>query len=127
MENQTGIGTGNLNYTEASIQEYKEGVGLFQEVMPDVVNGYNDFTGACFKEGTVSEKDKQLIATGISVYSRDEYCIMYHTKMALEKGATPEEIMESVAVASALGGGTAFSQGVTLVMDVLQQYQNQIH
>lgn len=116
----------SMTYIDASIQEYKEGIGHFQEKMPEVVRGYLDFTGACFAEGTMSEKQKQLMALAISIHIQDEYCMMYHTATALDKGASEQEVLETIAVAAAFGGGAAFSQGVTLVMDVLDQY-NRVH
>lgn len=111
-------------YIETSIREYKEGLGRLQEKLPDVAGGYMDFTGACFQEGVLGRKEKQLIALGIGIFSQDEYCIMYHTKGALDNGATEQEVLETVAVAAAFGGGAAISQGVTLVMDVVDHYRD---
>ncbi|WP_077625044.1 carboxymuconolactone decarboxylase family protein [Sediminibacillus massiliensis] len=115
------------NFFDDSILDYKEGSSRFQKALPKMTQGYFDFTEACFQAGSVGEKEKQLIALGISIYSQDEYCIMYHTKGAVEHGATEEEIMETVAVSAALGGGAAFSQGVTLVMDTFDYYENRAH
>ncbi len=119
---RSGNSAYSMAYIDASIQEYKEGIGQFQKRMPDVVRGYLDFTGACFAEGAMSEKQKQLMALAISIQIQDEYCMMYHTATALDKGASEQEVLETIAVAAAFGGGAAFSQGVTLVMDVLNQY-----
>ncbi|MBM7571225.1 AhpD family alkylhydroperoxidase [Aquibacillus albus] len=115
------------NYFDASILDYKEGSSRFREKLPELTQGYFDFTEACFQEGAMNQKQKQLTALGISIYAQDEYCIMYHTKGAAEHGATEEEIMETVAISAALGGGAAFSQGVTLVMDTFDYYKNVKH
>ena len=47
--------------------------------MPDFARRFNEFTEECFKEGTLSQKQKQLITLGISIHAQDEYCIIYHT------------------------------------------------
>lgn len=120
MEQQFGNEIGN--YYDESILEYKEGSSRMQERLPKVAQGYFDFTEAAFADGALSEKQKQLTALGISIYARDEFCIMFHTKAAVELGASEDEIMETIAVSSALGGGSALSQGVTLAMDSYDYY-----
>src|SRR3954462_4497638 len=104
---------------QAHLARYKEGIGKYTQIMPDIVGAYNEFTESCFKEGEISQKSKQLIALGISVYSQDEYCIIYHTKGCLDQGATEEEILEVVGVTVAFGGGAAMSMAVTLVQDCI--------
>jgi AhpD family alkylhydroperoxidase len=107
------------NETEDASQEYKRGLGVFTQKMPEIAQHFNAFTEACFKEGKLSQKEKQLIALGISVYAQDEYCIIYHTKGCLDQGATEEEILEAVGVTVAFGGGAAMSQAVTLVQECI--------
>jgi AhpD family alkylhydroperoxidase len=107
------------NETEAVLHEYKLGLGTFTQKMPEIARNYNAFTEACFKEGVLSQKEKQLIALGISVFSQDEYCIVYHTKGCLDQGAKEEEILEALGVTAAFGGGAAMSQVVTLVQDCI--------
>ena len=107
------------NETEAALHEYKMGLGTFTQKMPEIAHHYNAFTEACFKEGKISQKDKQLIALGISIFAQDEYCIIYHTKGCIDQGATEEEILEAVGVTAAFGGGAAMSQAVTLVQEAI--------
>ena len=135
MISELGSGVNNLdtseeevvNYFDESILDYKEGSSRMHERLPKVAQGYFDFTEACFEEGSISKKQKQLTALGISIYARDEYCIMYHTKAALELGITEEELMETIAISAALGGGAAFSQGVTLALDTFDFYNQNAH
>lgn len=107
------------NSTEAALHEYKLGLGVFTQKMPKLAQHYNAFTEACFEEGVLSKKDKQLIALGISLYSQDEYCIIYHVKGCLDEGASEEEILEAIGVTAAFGGGAAMSQAVTLVQEAM--------
>lgn len=107
------------NETEAALYEYKHGLGVFTQKMPQLAESYNAFTEVCFQEGKLSQKEKQLIALGISIFSQDEYCIIYHTKGCLDQGASEDEIMEVVGVSAAFGGGASMSQAVTLVQDCI--------
>jgi AhpD family alkylhydroperoxidase len=109
------------NATEAALLDYKVGLGEFTKRMPDLAKHYNAFTEACFKEGTLSKREKQLIALGISIFAQDEYCIIYHIKGCLDEGASEEEILEAVGVTAAFGGGAAMSQSVTLVQDAIAE------
>ncbi|WP_458413110.1 carboxymuconolactone decarboxylase family protein [Schinkia sp. CFF1] len=107
------------NETEAALLDFKMGLGTFTQKMPDIAGHFNAFTEACFKEGTLSQKEKQLIALAISVFSQDEYCMIYHTKGCLDQGASEEEILEAIGVAAAFGGGATMSQAVTLVQECM--------
>lgn len=113
MEEQT--------FTEAALYEYKEGLGFFTKKMPKIAESFHAFTEACFKEGRLERKQKQLIALSISVFAQDEYCIIYHTKGCLDEGCSEEEIMEAIGVSLALGGGPAMSQAVTLVQQAIEE------
>ncbi|KOO37095.1 carboxymuconolactone decarboxylase family protein [Priestia koreensis] len=122
MENQQPTSS-----TEQALHAYKIGVGHFAEKMPDVTKTFNAFTEACFKEGELSKKEKQLIALGISLVAQDEYCMIYHTKGCLDQGATEKEILEACGVAAAFGGGAAMSQAVTLVHECIHELDHRTH
>ncbi|MFP3919292.1 carboxymuconolactone decarboxylase family protein [Lysinibacillus telephonicus] len=110
-----------VNSTEAALVKYKKGLGLFNEKMPEFVSQFNAFTEECFKEGALTKKQKHLIALGISIHAQDEYCIIYHTKGCLDHGCSEQEILEAIGVTAAFGGGASVSQGVTLVLDCLNE------
>ncbi|PTX64248.1 AhpD family alkylhydroperoxidase [Melghirimyces profundicolus] len=105
------------------LQDYKEGVGTFEKNLPKVARQYRKFTEACFEEGVLSVKQKHLIALALGVMTNDEYCIIYHTKGALDQGADQQEVLEAAAVSGAFGGGLAMSQAVTLVQEALQEFR----
>lgn len=113
------------NSTEAALRDYKMGLGMFTQKMPELASHYNAFTEECFKEGVLSQKEKQLIALGISLCSQDEYCIIYHLKGCLDQGATEEEILETVGVTAAFGGGAVMSQAVTLVQEAIEELKTE--
>ncbi|MBM7646423.1 AhpD family alkylhydroperoxidase [Scopulibacillus daqui] len=117
----------SANVTEQIILDYKSGLHEFEKKMPHIADKYNEFTAACFKEGELDQKQKQLIALGISIYSQDEYCIVYHTKGCMDQGCTEKEILEAAGVTAAFGGGAAISQSVTLVQDTLDELNQMKH
>ncbi|CDQ38750.1 MULTISPECIES: carboxymuconolactone decarboxylase family protein [Virgibacillus] len=110
-----------MDSTKSKLIEYKEGMGKFSDKMPGFTKAYTSFTEACFQEGALPKKAKQLIALGISVHAQDEYCIIYHTKGCLDQGCTEEEILDAICVTAAFGGGPAMSQGVTLVQACIDE------
>ncbi|PYZ95759.1 alkylhydroperoxidase [Alteribacter lacisalsi] len=116
-----------LSPIQQALHDYKAGHGLFNEQMPEIADKYDAFTEACFREGTLTKKEKQLIALGIGIYAQDEYCIIYHTKGCLDQGCSQEEILEAVAVTGAFGGGAAMSQAFTLVEQCLTELDQQAH
>jgi AhpD family alkylhydroperoxidase len=105
---------------EQKVRAYKNELGHLIDRMPQVAESYHAFTGECFKEGALDARTKQLIALGMGLFANNEVCTYYHVREALQKGATHEEIMETVAVAAAVGGGHALSQGVTRVQQALE-------
>lgn len=111
------------NWVGLALQDYKEGLGAFKEQSPELVESFNRFTEDCFQAGSLDEKTKQLMAMAIGVYANNEYCTIYHAKGAVDQGASREEVLETVGVAAALGGGAAMAQGVTLVQDTLQELE----
>lgn len=106
---------------EQKVGAYKVGLSLMEEHEPDVVQTYHAFTGECFKAGQLDAKQKQLIALGISLFANNEVCTLYHVNEAWEQGADAAEIMETVAVAAAVGGGHVMAQGVTRVQEALER------
>jgi AhpD family alkylhydroperoxidase len=61
---------------------------------------------------------KQLIAVAVAHTTQCPYCIKGHTKSALQKGATDEQIMEAIWVAAEMRAGGAYAHS-TLALDVL--------
>lgn len=101
-------------------EEYRNGLQSFGNLMPDVLEAYNQFTAQCFQSGTVSAKNKHLMAIAVSLFSGNEHCMVYHLELAMQEGATEKEFAETVAVAGAYGGGSTFSHGAILINNVIQ-------
>ncbi|WP_159882243.1 carboxymuconolactone decarboxylase family protein [Paenibacillus puerhi] len=105
---------------DRKVDSYKLGVGHMKELMPTMVEAYDQFTNICLKDGALDAKQKQLIALGISLFANNEVCTYYHVQEAYTQGATKQEILEASAVASAVGSGHILSQGATRVQQALE-------
>ncbi len=66
---------------------------------------------ATAEDTALSVKQKELIALGIAITIRCEGCIACHVKDALKKGATKEEIVDTIGVAIVMGGGPSVVYG----------------
>jgi AhpD family alkylhydroperoxidase len=83
-----------------------------KELAPDTYDAFQAFSHQVFAEGALPEKTKQLIAVAVAHVTQCPYCIESHTKIAKRKGASPEEIMEAIWVASEMRAGGAYAHSV---------------
>lgn len=79
------------------------------ELAPETHAAFQAFSKQVFAEGALDEKTKQLIAVAVAHVTQCPYCIDGHTKLAKRKGATPEQIMEAIWVASEMRAGGAYA------------------
>jgi alkylhydroperoxidase/carboxymuconolactone decarboxylase family protein YurZ len=87
---------------------------------PDFFEAYGEFSSVPWKTGTLEPKIRELVyvavdASGTHLY---EPGTRIHMENALKLGATPEEIMEVLALVSVLGVHT-ISMGLPILLDEL--------
>lgn len=87
---------------------------------PETTEAFRNFSKAVFKEGALSEKTKQLIAVAVAHVTQCPYCIRGHTAQALRKGASQEELMEAIWVASEMRAGAAYAHAA-LAIDEMEK------
>ncbi len=88
-------------------QETTEVDSLFTEMRklsPKVTGGIMRAREASYEDGTVAGRYKLLTALAISVAIRCAPCIRAYVKMAVERGATKEELIEFLSVAMTMQG-----------------------
>ncbi len=73
----------------------------------EVMKSFAAIAQAALKPGALDTKTKELIALAISVAVRCDDCIAFHAKAAVDRGATREEILETLGMAIYLGAGPA--------------------
>jgi len=94
------------------------------ELAFDNLKAWRKFSRTVFSEGALPEKTKQLIAVAVGHVTQCPYCIRAHTRQALEKGASREEIMEAIWVASEMRAGAAYAHG-NIAMDEMLKAEKQ--
>ncbi len=72
---------------------------------PDVMKAFSAIAQASLQPKALDTKTKELIALGIAVAIRCDDCIAFHAKAAAERGASREEILETLAMAIYMGAG----------------------
>ncbi|TFE30802.1 carboxymuconolactone decarboxylase family protein [Cohnella luojiensis] len=113
-----------MTLMEKKVRQYKENAAGLAGILPQVANAYESFTGRCLEDGELDAKTKQLVALGVALFANNEVCTYYHVQAARDLGASDLQIMETVAVASAVASGHVLSQGVIRVQGALQGEQN---
>ena len=89
--------------------------------IPETLTSFNGIHKAIAKDETLTHQTKELIALGISIAIRCEGCIISHTKEALSKGATKEEIAETIGVSVMMGGAPSIVYG-TKAMVAMKEF-----
>ncbi len=79
------------------------------------MEAFRNFSKKVFKEGALPEKTKQLIAVAVAHVTQCPYCIHDHTAQAMRKGASKEEIMEAIWVASEMRAGAAYAHAALAI------------
>lgn len=89
------------------------------ELAPKQIEAWRNFSRTVFREGVLDEKTKQLIAVAVAHVTQCPYCIRAHVPQALKKGATKEEIMEAIWVASEMRAGAAYAHA-NIALDAME-------
>jgi AhpD family alkylhydroperoxidase len=99
-------------------------MALFKELNPDLHEVWMDFHNGVFKDGALSQKEKQLIAVAGAHITRCPYCIRGRVRLSKNLGATDQEIIEAIYVAMrfAMGGPYAYSSIAFEAHDALEHH-----
>jgi AhpD family alkylhydroperoxidase len=72
---------------------------------PEVMKAFAAIAQAALVPKALDAKTKELIALAISIAVRCDDCIAFHTKAAVERGATRDEVLETLGMAIYMGAG----------------------
>ena len=81
---------------------------------PELWQKFADWYGAVFAEGSLTEREKNLIALAVAHAVQCPYCIDAYTQACLEKGSNLDQMTEAVHVASAIRGGASLVHAVQM-------------
>jgi AhpD family alkylhydroperoxidase len=88
---------------------------------PDYLEAVERLGVIAKKSGPIDEKTSQLIQLAASIAIKSEGAAHSHTRRALEKGATSEEIRHSVLLLTNTLGFPTVMAGMSWVNDILDQ------
>jgi AhpD family alkylhydroperoxidase len=91
---------------------------------PEIDAAFKALSERVFAPGALSAKTKQLIAVAVAHVTQCPYCIRGHTKAALRAGATREELMEAIWVATEMRAGAAYAHSA-LALSVMEEHGEQ--
>ncbi len=106
-------------YSEAT----RENSEMRAAATPEILDAWRNFSKTVFKAGAIDEKTKQLIAVAVAHVTQCPYCIHSHTKMAMKKGASKQEIMEAVWISAEMRAGASYAHSA-LAMDDIMEAEN---
>jgi AhpD family alkylhydroperoxidase len=76
---------------------------------------FKNLVSMIMKEGSLTAKEKSLIALACSVAVRCERCVQWHREMARKAGASREEMLEVAAIAGLVRMGSGFNAATVLL------------
>jgi len=106
---------------EATLKEVHDIVGKMGEEYPKLAGPFMVFLRRVEEQGVLDTKTKELISIALSVACKCKWCIAFHTKNALDAGATKDEIIEACYVAILMAGGPAFMY-TRLVLEAIEEF-----
>ena len=86
-----------------------------KELSGEAMVAFKAFSKHDIAEGALQAKAKQLIAEAVAQVTKCPYCIDSHTKLAVQKGASNEEVMEAIWVAAEMRAGAAYAHSAIAV------------
>lgn len=93
------------------MKETHTGTSGARSHIPGVYQAFGDMYRAVYADGELSAKIKELMAVAIAIQDGCDGCIASHVRSAVRKGASAQEMAETIGVAIQMGGGPASIYG----------------
>jgi alkylhydroperoxidase/carboxymuconolactone decarboxylase family protein YurZ len=104
-----------LEFFERVYGQVPDWVAKMHHFAPKALEYYTKLRGEILVDGALSKKEKELILVGINAARRYERSMIYHTKGAIDSGATIEEIADVLATCIISRGIPAWFTGVKAI------------
>lgn len=92
--------------------------GNISEFQKPMAEKFFSWYGEVFAEGTLTAREKSIIALAVAHAVQCPYCIDAYSTDAVEKGFSEAQMMEAVHVAAAIRGGASLVHGVQMMNKV---------
>ncbi len=84
----------------------------------ELADKFFDYYNSVFREGSLSGREKTLIALAVAHAVQCPYCIDAFSQGCLEQGADLDQMTEAVHVACAIRGGASLVHGIQMLEHV---------
>ena len=98
-------------YEENDLERFSE-IGKYR---PELYAAFMNYYQGVMTAGTLSVREKALIALAVAHAVQCPYCIDAYTRGSLEAGSNLEEMTEAIHVAAAIRGGATLIHGIQAV------------
>jgi len=95
----------HLDETSANLAE-------FRRTHESAGQGFTALHRGTMAEGSMTAREKELVALGIGIATRCVDCIGFHVRAAIKAGASRDDVAGVIGVATMMGGGPAYMYGV---------------
>lgn len=96
----------------------------FKQDFPAVTSAYEELGRACHWNGPLDPRTRELVKIGISIGAGLESATRAHVRLALDAGATPEEVQHAAVLATTTIGYPSMMRAMSWVGDVLEGPRN---
>ena len=107
------------NPAQAFFEKNKLDREKMREQLPEVMQGFMGLFQKIMMEGSLTAREKELVALGMAIALRCVPCINLHTKKCIDMGVTKEQVLEVASVAVMMQGGPGFTY-IPVVMDAIE-------
>lgn len=104
----------STNYRELT-QGVSTRLASLRSITPEVMKSFGELGRAATSDGTLDRKTKELIALALSVAARCDPCIGFHMQTLVKLGVTRQELDETLAVTTYMGGGPSLMYAASAI------------
>ncbi|MGM8215845.1 carboxymuconolactone decarboxylase family protein [Bacillaceae bacterium W0354] len=101
-----------LEYFKKVYDKVPDWVQTMHDYVPSALEYYTKLRNEIMVDGALSKKEKELILVGVNAARRYEKSMIFHTKGAVDSGATIEELVETLTPCILIRGIPAWLEGV---------------
>jgi len=96
-------------------EERKRLLGKFTETLPDFMAIERSVINTAYQDGALSGKIKRLMSLALALGVGCTNCIVGQANIALEAGATKEEILETLSVVVSMKGTSGLAESLRVI------------
>lgn len=104
----------NTSYRELT-RRVSSDLASLRSGTPEVMKAFGDLGRAATANGVLDSKTKELIAPTLGVAARCDACIGFHVQALVHLGVSREELEETLAMATYMGGDPSLMYAASTV------------